>query len=599
MLRYEKLQKDALLVLTNWQTIDSLTNDVLMKRASMADGAYPDLVSEWERRTLEFSLSLARLNDEKRLRPLGKEVVLGVEGAVGVWVRAERKLAAARKEIRRMMLSEIGSKIMVNGFLPTFYQMRIEGLLSESEIIQVRDVLYSLDNLDSTTTQFDQRLRVVVDHVSLAADAQIRQAAYLSILMAFGFLVLAAFGLIYFRRFRSEVISRRTEKARLLRDYLADLFDPAAEDEAVAKAASALHELKEELPFAPHIALLLLRFDRGQKGSYPIDPLLSASEHVQGPPRLCFQLEPDIVVVLADAAQGTESLLRLASVLRTSFITEGKTISLALSLPLAGGMERQMLMQHVLEAFSYRYVRGTEATIMVEADPRREMEPFMYPAQADEYIGKRILEGKVEEAKRYIDTIIQKASQYSPAVARAVVARISATVFGTIEKLERAVGFSLPSVSIERLAEIANLDTLSGARDRFFIILDEIATILEKNRREHGSDLVAKTDSLIAEHLADPNLSLDLIAERLSLSTSHLGRTYRKIAGFSVAECINNKRLDQVRVLLSDTRQTVDAIAAATGIANTGNVYRLFKARFGLTPNEYREKKEAHERQGT
>ena len=50
---------------------------------------------------------------------------------------------------------------------------------------------------------------------------------------------------------------------------------------------------------------------------------------------------------------------------------------------------------------------------------------YEYPVRADELIEKRILEGKMEEAKRQIDGLIRGASAYQPTVLRPVGARRS------------------------------------------------------------------------------------------------------------------------------------------------------------------------------
>jgi len=55
ILKYKDLERDALQILTQWQKIDTLTNNILLKRVSMSDGASFRLLSEWERRTLVLS----------------------------------------------------------------------------------------------------------------------------------------------------------------------------------------------------------------------------------------------------------------------------------------------------------------------------------------------------------------------------------------------------------------------------------------------------------------------------------------------------------------------------------------------------------------
>ena len=60
--------------------------------------------------------------------------------------------------------------------------------------------------------------------------------------------------------------------------------------------------------------------------------------------------------------------------------------------------------------------------------------------------------------------------------------------------------------------------------------------------------------------------------------------------GKSVADAINEVRLNAARSRLAATDETIDVIAAQVGVSNPGSFYRLFKAHWGITPKDYREK---------
>jgi two-component system response regulator YesN len=186
--------------------------------------------------------------------------------------------------------------------------------------------------------------------------------------------------------------------------------------------------------------------------------------------------------------------------------------------------------------------------------------------------------------------MLDAAAGYSPATARAAVSRLSSAIFSAIERLERAVSFTLPSASADSLAELVLLDTMSEVRDRFSRLLAEIAALMESHQGQRTSAQVDRVDSFIAMASADPNLSLELIADRLGLSPGHIGRVYRKMRGKSVAETINDARVEAARAKLEDTDATIENIASEIGITNPGSFYRLFKARYGLTPADYRER---------
>ncbi|MFH2116220.1 MAG: helix-turn-helix transcriptional regulator [Spirochaetota bacterium] len=591
IIHYKDLERDALIVLTHWQGIDALTNDVLLKRVSLADGGAVTLIADWERRSLEFSLALARFNDRRKLAPLGLEVISDVEGAAGLWILVERKLSAAQTSIRSILRSGLASKVMVNGFLPTFYRLRLEGLLSEREIVEISDIVSTLEILDTATEQFDQRLRAVISNVSRKTDARILQVTVMTTVLTPLLAVLALFAFLSYRRFRQEELRRRQEADGLRRglrhEFLYSLFFTYAES---AIAESELRELGVGLPFQEQLALGLFRFDRSSLASEipGKDTLIDLLESIEGSEREVFPVDEELVAVLLDAAEPA-GLDRYLDSVRQAADTGGTSISAALSEPFSNSDDKPTIMEQMTALFTYRYAYGPKVVLRASAPPPQMAEEYQYPQRIDELLSKRLMEGRLDDAQLCIAELLNGASGYAPATLRAVVARISSAFFSGIEKLERSAGFTLPSASIAALAEIIQQDTLKDAEARFLALLDEIAIIMERKRIDRSEELANHVDKAIAASYSDPNLSLEVLAERFFLSAGYLGRLYRKTRGKSVADAINEVRLHAARSSLASSDATIEAIATEVGISNPSSFYRLFKAHWGITPKDFRE----------
>lgn len=90
----------------------------------------------------------------------------------------------------------------------------------------------------------------------------------------------------------------------------------------------------------------------------------------------------------------------------------------------------------------------------------------------------------------------------------------------------------------------------------------------------------------IETHYADGSLS-ELAWERhYELST--LSRLIRQQTGKSYTELVQEKRLSQAAWLLRHSDQRVEELAALVGYENKSYFYRLFSARFGCSPRQYR-----------
>ncbi|MEO9329621.1 helix-turn-helix transcriptional regulator [Gordonia sp. B21] len=100
--------------------------------------------------------------------------------------------------------------------------------------------------------------------------------------------------------------------------------------------------------------------------------------------------------------------------------------------------------------------------------------------------------------------------------------------------------------------------------------------------------LRAAVTDLIERNFRDPDFSVEVIARHLHVSRRHL---YRVLAGSptSLAEMIAERRLDWARKLLTGPGNLkLEAVAHASGFASTATMRNRFRAKYGMTPDEFR-----------
>ena len=86
----------------------------------------------------------------------------------------------------------------------------------------------------------------------------------------------------------------------------------------------------------------------------------------------------------------------------------------------------------------------------------------------------------------------------------------------------------------------------------------------------------------------DINLSLQNIADFLSLSPRYLSKKFRQCTDISLNDYILNYRMKQAAILLTDTNLSIKKVAESVGIVNENYFYQLFKKQFGCTPREFK-----------
>ncbi|MFM8763318.1 MAG: helix-turn-helix transcriptional regulator [Spartobacteria bacterium] len=87
------------------------------------------------------------------------------------------------------------------------------------------------------------------------------------------------------------------------------------------------------------------------------------------------------------------------------------------------------------------------------------------------------------------------------------------------------------------------------------------------------------------EHLPQGLESFYRLAGR---SPDHVARACRTHLGISPTEIVNAARLEHAAARLSGSDDTILAIADDCGLPNIAHFYKLFAARFGTTPRQYR-----------
>lgn len=96
---------------------------------------------------------------------------------------------------------------------------------------------------------------------------------------------------------------------------------------------------------------------------------------------------------------------------------------------------------------------------------------------------------------------------------------------------------------------------------------------------------------LINENIANPDLSVEMIAAGVGISRVHLHRKLKELTNQSTRDLIRNIRLKQAATLLSSGKPVDTAeVAYATGFTHMSYFSFVFKEMYGMSPKAYLEK---------
>lgn len=101
---------------------------------------------------------------------------------------------------------------------------------------------------------------------------------------------------------------------------------------------------------------------------------------------------------------------------------------------------------------------------------------------------------------------------------------------------------------------------------------------------------IKKAVDIVEENLSEPELDVNILADRLNMSRSSLLRKIKAITGQTPLDFIKDIKMQHARQMLENKTATVADVIAALGYSDHKNFTNTFKKTFGVTPSEYLKK---------
>lgn len=152
--------------------------------------------------------------------------------------------------------------------------------------------------------------------------------------------------------------------------------------------------------------------------------------------------------------------------------------------------------------------------------------------------------------------------------------------------------FSYPYMHAPQLKELfAELydQIWQGAADRNIIqnALQEIGYLTESDG-DPDAQIVYDTARFIQNNIGNTNISIDMLADRVSVSRFRLVRAFAKVKNMPPMEFMIRCRLEKACELIRSHRYSLSEVSQMTGYKNYSTFARVFKKYYDITPKEYR-----------
>ncbi|OXS60475.1 hypothetical protein B1A99_08615 [Cohnella sp. CIP 111063] len=308
------------------------------------------------------------------------------------------------------------------------------------------------------------------------------------------------------------------------------------------------------------------------------------------------EMQADHAVLVVSGMDGEEGLARakrlVGDLQHTIERFYGLSLTCGISRPVARCTQLSSAYRQAYQASLYLFVFGYRS-IVTPDDIRSHLAeaPKLLPPDIERRLAEALKKGRLDEAGNELERAFSLLQTFTYEDMRRAVSDLAWAIENTSADIARNRIASAPADTdrIHRTGE----DNVT-LEDMYLAFLASCARICEGSKAsgvERTELIVGTVRELIERKFADPNLSQQSIAANVKLTSAYTGKLFKEREGVTITEYINEVRLEHARKLLLQTDDTIAEIMDKCGYGNQSHFFRLFKAKFGSTPKEYRLKR--------
>lgn len=207
------------------------------------------------------------------------------------------------------------------------------------------------------------------------------------------------------------------------------------------------------------------------------------------------------------------------------------------------------------------------------------------PAILQKFLGSGLLEETEEFVKNYFRAIGTEPMQ-SLVFRNYVVLNVRFSVLSFLKKLNA----QLEEKDLQETEQV--LDTISRSMEASVSYSENLirkAIILrDENTGNQGKGILKDAMEYINEHYMDEEISLNVVAGSVNVSSNHFSALFSQNMGQTFSEKLTSLRMDKARELLRCTALRSSEIAGRVGYKDAHYFSYIFKKTQGMTPSDYR-----------
>ncbi|GGH31112.1 helix-turn-helix domain-containing protein [Paenibacillus segetis] len=268
--------------------------------------------------------------------------------------------------------------------------------------------------------------------------------------------------------------------------------------------------------------------------------------------------------------------------------TYGVTITIGIGCAAHGGQEISDSYLSAKEASLYRLVHGDGSIIFYEDMMPQLNSDFEYPYSKQKALLEVVKVGKEEKVGAAVADIFEALKLAPYNMIRLSVHHL---LFSVVTATSADSSLTTTSATfIETLGTLQRMESLQSIADWFVQYIQETIQRTKENKKHLKSDLADDIAAFLEEQYGNPDLSIEMVAERFHYNGIYFGRLFKELFNRLFLEYVTELRIRKANEYLKDSKLTVKEIGEKVGFLNSSYFVTWYKKNTGLAPTEYRKR---------
>lgn len=244
---------------------------------------------------------------------------------------------------------------------------------------------------------------------------------------------------------------------------------------------------------------------------------------------------------------------------------------------------------NALTALRYKIVKGQGAIIFIDEIEETKTSAFSYSMEVEKQLINQLKTADSDQVKETLDDIFNcniQAQQASPDAIDHLYKALAGTAIRTVNEIESSIE-TVFGAGLNLYKEIDQCNTLEGKRLCIDQALAAIIQYVQSRTESQYEQLLSKIKEYVEMHYTQ-DLSLPQLGEMLKMSPTYLSSKFKEITGMKFVDFVNSRRIQQAKLYLRESDDSVNSIAERVGFVNVNTFIKVFKKHEGVTPGQYR-----------